>query len=525
MTKKVFIIHPLIFAVLPAIHLYSQNLGETTFSSLVPPVLFCLVLAVGLWCIFRWKMKSSGKAAAATSLFFILLFCYRWILDLLPFLPENAYYRDMGLFVTGVFVFVLGIGYINTRRFNFQTIDVLGNIFAITLLCLNLFDIAWWQLKIVRTSDVSESNEERPDFASLVLSEPSSVQHLDTAVSSLGQQRDIFYFIFDRYPNARVLRENFGFDNKEFLDFLKHQGFIALEDNYANYPTTLPSLVSTLNMSYLNDISETRWGKGKSLYPLHQLLHENAVTLFFKKKGYVIWHFGSWWEATAKGGLADHNVNFQILSEFSMTLFENTLIACLLRNLLASAENWLRVREQFETLAKFPVSSKPSFVFIHMLVPHPPAVFDEHGAFIGPKERERKSDRENFLGQVKYVNSRLREIIPMLRSRQPEPIIIIQSDEGPYPPGYETTMKQEYWNNAGVAAQQQKLGILSAYYFPSQTFEPSRKDLSPVNSFRTVISNYFDTELPRLPVRHYLDLPELTPYSYVEASELLENNK
>jgi hypothetical protein len=86
---------------------------------------------------------------------------------------------------------------------------------------------------------------------------------------------------------------------------------------------------------------------------------------------------------------------------------------------------------------------------------------------------------EGYLSQVQYINSR---IIPILQtiiadSRTP-PIIVLMGDHG-------LRDKNRYVN-------------LNAYYLPngSQGLYPS---ISPVNSFRVILNEYFGANYPLLP--------------------------
>jgi len=64
----------------------------------------------------------------------------------------------------------------------------------------------------------------------------------------LRKAPDIYYLIVDRYANGKVLKQKFGFDNHEFLDFLRAKGFCVADDSRCNYPKTHMSLASSVNI-------------------------------------------------------------------------------------------------------------------------------------------------------------------------------------------------------------------------------------------------------------------------------------
>jgi hypothetical protein len=89
------------------------------------------------------------------------------------------------------------------------------------------------------------------------------------------------------------------------------------------------------------------------------------------------------------------------------------------------------------------------------------------------------------------------------RSSSVEPIIIIQSDEGPYPPAFADYNNGEAslypWTKASRETLQRKYGVLAAYYLPDVPAEQTAELNSSVNTFRFVFNHYFGASLPYLP--------------------------
>ena len=85
----------------------------------------------------------------------------------------------------------------------------------------------------------------------------------------------------------------------------------------------------------------------------------------------------------------------------------------------------------------------PIFMFAHIIAPHQPFVFDEHGRPVKPKRPhalglspEARANRaeyhEPYLKQLRFVNAKLKETVEAILSNSREaPIIIIQADHGP----------------------------------------------------------------------------------------------
>ncbi len=131
-----------------------------------------------------------------------------------------------------------------------------------------------------------------------------------------------------------------------------------------------------------------------------------------------------------------------------------------------------------------PFLHKPTFSFVHMLIPHPPYVFGPNGepieqyeAFsLGNLEGESGSVPEliGYPNQVAFINSSILRVVSQIIENSPTPpIIIIQGDHGIGRPGRD------------------KVSILNAYYLPGDTKEMLYPTITPVNTFRVIFDGYF----------------------------------
>jgi hypothetical protein len=136
------------------------------------------------------------------------------------------------------------------------------------------------------------------------------------------------------------------------------------------------------------------------------------------------------------------------------------------------------ILDTLPTVSSFP---GPKFVFVHLVIPHEPYVFDSNGAFI-PNQPDRSV--LGYRRQIEYVNSRIIPILDdIITESETPPIIILQGDHG----GGETIDGFE------------RLKILNAYYFPGVGKQALYDSITPVNTFRVLFDSYFDTELGLLP--------------------------
>jgi hypothetical protein len=101
------------------------------------------------------------------------------------------------------------------------------------------------------------------------------------------------------------------------------------------------------------------------------------------------------------------------------------------------------------------------------------------------------------------------------------PIIILQSDEGPYPNFAGGTF---HWTESDGSDLDLRIktGILNAYYFPGIDKSVFYSSITPVNSFRLVFNLYFGTNLELLPDKYYYFYAG-QPYRFVDVTERLQN--
>ena len=90
-----------------------------------------------------------------------------------------------------------------------------------------------------------------------------------------------------------------------------------------------------------------------------------------------------------------------------------------------------------------------------------------------------------FIEQVKFANKIIRDIVTYIKkSNKPNTIIIIEGDHG---------FRNIYGKKGYMIFDN-----FSSFYFPDQNYQALYPGISPVNSFRVVLNNFFNAELPLL---------------------------
>lgn len=334
---------------------------------------------------------------------------------------------------------------------------------------------------------------------------------IDITVPPNGVQDkpDIYYIILDGYGSEEMLRKLHGYDNSQFTAALKERGFIVPSNSKSNYPRTILSLASSLNMQYLDSVSEAM-GDSFLWWPLMGTYAHNETRKFLESQGYQTVVVSSSWDFTT---IKDADIYMRPYSIF-LNKFEELQILNTNLSLFQFVSNFgisfpaynthrQVVMYEFEKLKEIPSLGSPKFTFVHIMSPHAPFVFDAEGNFITPDYPFTFSDdryflfpsskhRKGYLNQLRFINTQVIDVVDaILANSSTPPIIIIQGDHG-------SSVFTDY-NSLDNTCLEERFSILNAYYLPGIDEVTIPQNISPVNTFRLIFNYYFSAELEILP--------------------------
>lgn len=344
---------------------------------------------------------------------------------------------------------------------------------------------------------------------------------------------DVWHLILDRYANGEALSRVYGFDNEPFLSALEARGFSVARDAAANYQFTSHSLASTLNADYLDALSTAPSLMRADWVPLYRAVSDNRITRLFLASGHTLYYHGSWWHPTRGHSLARENIGIRLFPALWQNLHANSMPYHLFRGsnipyLSTRRDQCDRVLQAFRRLEDVARLPDRKFVFAHVLVPHPPYVMDRTGRCIDLSEAEQRSRRDNYVGQVEYANRRVLALIDVILSGPRPAVIILQSDEGPWPAelaGDERFIGSEWravdWGAATRDQLREKFRILYAIRSPDAEAFDLDTHPSPVNAYRLVLNRHFGAALPTLPDRSFVFYLANDLYRFHDVTDLV----
>lgn len=464
------LIHPFMFGIFPILFIFTNNLAEISLDSLLFPIIVIFgVISISTFILI--KISKNIQKSTLTISFLLLLFF------------SIGYAR---IWLNGYEIFGFALDQVKVVIFIYFIIFIVG--------LFSIYKIKDWSKPTQIISIVS--------IVVIISFLPSIISNDDNYKNDLFmeikfenlERPNIYFIILDGYANDKSLKNDFNFDNHKFLKYLKNLGFIIPEENFSNYAATVLSTNSFLNMNYLHN--------QKDFSPNNDMLEKimfsnNLVMKTFQDNNYTTIYIDG------GGSMRDIRVSDKILchstdSGLLQSLIDTSFMTYIYQGFFW--DSWNEIRDcAFSELKKIQENTKtPFFVYAHIRTPHDPYLRDIDGNFVQYDKRadelDEKTSNERYIYQLQYTNEKMIEIITKLMSLEQKPIIIIASDHGweqfSSSPPTDDELVQWYSN-------------FEAFYLPNINNYESYSTITPVNIFRSIFNDYFETNLEILENKAY----------------------
>jgi sulfatase-like protein len=500
--------HVLFFIIYPILSLYVTNRNQIPSFAILRTSLFILCLTLIMFVLSFLFVRKALKAALLTTVLSILFNFYGHIYQAISQIKLNgvSIARHSVLTILWISIAVITVMIIVRLQENIHTATQIFNLVGAFLVL-----ISFSQLMIAKINGDLFTFEKAPVEA--------LVQEGGVNEGSASDP-DIYYIIVDAYTNNEILMDKLGYDNSAIVEDLESQGFEVFTNARSNYDKTFYSLVSSLNMDYMDNLGvSAEMQDFDNLMPkIGDLYPHSRVRTILEDRGYstIAFHLKAPW-----ANFYDADI-FYMLEE--MVPYNNRLETLSFHDLYLKT-TWVRFlydtgkiqkivsvlksptliywidpnnyggvitediryleyqknRYSLDTLQKIPEIPGKKFVYAHLMTTHSSFVFNEDGSY----KVETDESNEAYVEQIKFLNKRLVEITQtILRDSEIPPIIIIQGDHGFLP-------------------KEEKVGIIHALYFPDGGSEMLYPGMTPVNTFRSILNYYFDYDFERLPDRSF----------------------
>jgi hypothetical protein len=490
-------------ALFPGFFLYGFNVEQTYIGSTIVPLIITLVLAYLLFAVTRLVLKDVQKATVFTALSVVLFFSYGHLNALL-----NDFIRDRyTLLLIGVLVISLFV-YIYRSRLEFKKV---ASYAGVTFLVLSLSSLIY-----SAGYNISHGFNSKDK----VVSE-------DTGESFM--KPDIYYVILDGYGRQDVLKKLYNFDNATFLSELEKRGFYIAHESTANYAKTHFSLGSSLNFEYLENAEDPNIlqqeiqnlpDDSKERTGIYEAVQNNKLLHYLHGIGYTSIHIGSGrTDMTDENPYAEISLKGGLFNEYTTRYLETSIAYPFIKKQIFKDDR-NKIIFSFDSLKS--VAQRvdgPKFVFAHTVATHPPFVFGSEGEPVVVSEEGENpwGTKDAYIDQLIYTNKIVLETIDVFLESSENPVIIIQGDHGPAASGSGPRGLGHF--SEDLAAE--RMPILNVYHFSDICKDWLYPQISPVNSFRILLSCQFGADLPVLEDKSFFS-SDSEQYKFIDVTDIVK---
>lgn len=477
---------PILVGIYPTIFLYNNNVSILNISSLRNMVFLHVVIAIVLYFLFLLFHKFEPLKSAIAAGIFLVFFnvygiVYTWLFKLDKVQVEH--YTLLPLLI----LFALYAGWWLTRL---RTAHLLS-LWKSSVLILG-FLIGFNLVRLVPVEIEKGKMLQTNTPVNLEAANPADMNH-----------PDIYYIVFDEFAGFDVMREYWGYQEiDQFVESLSEKGFFIAENSQGSSQDTLHQLSTRLNYevyptgkkqleTYFNDIADSRaaryleslgyttvvFDQTRSSFAYPAKRPVNADYLFEAATG----------DSMSSGGLFD---------DFGILVANNTM----LRAFAHFYEINNPILEQHKDMVYFTMNKvanmedipSPRFVYIHLMLPHMPFMFDANGNYVDAKFHANWNYYlGNYIFATRVAETLVTEILSDADPNRP-PVIILQSDHGA------RNKVTGDPNSVGLQdyPEEYKTHIMFAMYMPGYDFSTVPQDVDPINTFPIVFNYLFDANIP-----------------------------
>jgi len=367
--------------------------------------------------------------------------------------------------------------------------------FTLTVTSASLIEIVWIQ---------TQSPASEPQQVTSVSPQPIK-QKVRVGTQSTNGTSNIYHIITDAYARADQLKKILGFDNSKFIDALEGRGFRIANKAMANYPQTLLSIPSMLNMSYPYTEKDTF---KNYIALMNTLSGKNASREGLWGRGYTL-GLGSSGIWTPSSCLDNSRVfclptKKRIIGtrflEIASAINRMTPISYFV-SIIESVGNVTTITDVQAKIDALDLP-KPVAIVVHTLPPHEP--------YLSKADCSKQSaiqfqlsgglNREKYLEALQCVNKRLLAFSDYLMEKDPNAIVVYHSDHGTqfltdWPSRIDAWTKDQF---------DERFGIFLAVRAPKHCQDRLPANLSLVNLYRFIFSCIDGNEPNYLPNQHFI---------------------
>lgn len=462
----------------PCFFMYFQNIGEGFFREIGEAVFkFALLACVILFAAFV-VLRNFINSVLYTELAMLVLMNFNGILAGIRNLIPNT--KKVYFFAIVAVLGILLLFLLRKKKDIFEPTLIIGALFAVLIL-INFIPAVPAIMNKMENKNITVSGE---GIADKVFE---------------GEKPNVYYLFFDEYAGFACLERYYEYGNEEFDRFLQEKGVnVSYRSKNTESLWTSTILPNLLNLSYVAsdlEYSVDNFAKTENAL-MYQLFANNGYSIN------MINHTGQLY--TTGCNMLDEGVGSEDLSDYileksiwleieqlrswymlNVKHIDETDYGLILKNTLNIMQNCADETD----------GRQPTLTISYICSPHTYFALDEDGHRINYELGTDWSNKSVYLDQLKYVTKCIQNTITNIIEKDPEALIILQSDHGArYPywmqenhdgPEYDASVENEYMQN-----------ILNCVYYKGEEIEI--EGMTGINTIRTALNYVFDTDYEML---------------------------
>ena len=461
-----WILHPLLLLFFFLIHETNEGNSSEVNYSVVFIVTVIIVSLLMLWVNNLWN---KNIFVSSYLLNFLLVFClfFRYLID------------SSGLRITLLIVYFL-IAYIIlfllSKKLNKQylKLNLFLNSLFLLLTIMELFKLCLFSIennKVV--SSVSNNNE--------------------------PLKPNVYFIMLDGYAKNKNLKKYWNYDNFNFTNSLKQQGFYNIENSHTDYNLTIETVTSMFTSeevtpsASLNSLIEKQ--KNNSRIE-NQLRNNSTVVKTFQTNGYDFHNFFV---------TVINNINSLQYPFASNSIYKNSIYQVFFQgigwiNSFFLLKSDLERIEKVKEICTVPINKKSSFIYLHMMSTHFPFCLNEKQTFVyyeNPKifgeyiisvtdnvkfsmntesKEKFKIWRYRYINHLVKINQLVLPLIDFIKKKDSNAILVVASDHG----------SRILCDICFEEARKESFENISYVYFPDKNYSDLTQNMTPTDLMKVL---------------------------------------
>ena len=478
------ILLPILSGIVPTLYHYSNNVKNLVLTNLYQMLALNILWAILVYFLLLVLYRFEARKASIAAFLFLVYF--------------NVY----GL----VYRYLLDADIIRIKHYTFLPLVLMlaiYSMFGVTQLKNSILLAAWRNLilmisalVLINSTSIALAETKRWWSSRSVV-----VATLQEEISLKQNRPDIYYIVLDEFAGFQAMRDYWNYEEvDDFVRFLTDRGFFIAEASHGASKSTLHETTSRLNYQTYSLDMDTQ------IVFNHRA--NNRVMRYLKAQGYttVVFDEMKLGVPAAKPIEADYLYVYGdpsilqestitdrlYLDEFGQLILGNTMLSVIPRSYYnrnaVTDPHYTMIRYTVEHVAD-PAIPSPKFVYVHLLLPHPPFMFTRDGDIEFDHFTDWNYYLDNYIYSIKVAQEMINNILLEADSANP-PVIILQSDHGAR---MESNVESIFLPNY---PEEYKTLIMNAFYIPGYDYSTLSQNLDPVNTFPIVFNYLFDTNIP-----------------------------